>query len=69
MLMTLTESLRFSLYQIDFKDIHLNLLTGSMVLDTIILTPDSNIYNQLKNVRKAPAHLFRIRLNHLKLSF
>jgi hypothetical protein len=56
------------LYQIDFKDIHLNLLTGSVVLDTITLTPDTLAYNKLKLIKQAPTHIFRVRLNHLKLS-
>lgn len=56
------------LYRIDFKDIHLNLLSGSAVLDSITLTPDTNVYNQLRLQRKAPTHLFRIKLAHLKLS-
>jgi len=56
------------LYKIDFKDVHLNLLTGGLVLDSISLIPDTSVYNQLKTVRKAPAHLFRIKLAHLRLS-
>lgn len=56
------------LYRIDFKDIHLNLLSGSAVLDSITLVPDTNVYNQLKLQKKAPTHLFRIKLAHLKLS-
>ncbi len=56
------------LYRVDFKDIHLNLLTGSVVLDTITLMPDTTVYNRLKLIKKAPTHLFRIKLNHLKLS-
>lgn len=56
------------LYQIDFKDIHLNLLTGSVVLDSLKLSPDTNVFNQLKLKRKAPSHLFRIKVAYLKLS-
>jgi hypothetical protein len=56
------------LYKVDFTDIHLNLLTGGVVLDNIVLTPDSNIYQKLKLAKKAPAHLFRIKLPHLRLS-
>ncbi|RZK53079.1 MAG: hypothetical protein EOO87_13780 [Pedobacter sp.] len=55
------------LYKIDFKDIHLNLLTGSVVLDSISLYPDSAVFTQLKAVKKAPTHLFRIKLAHLKI--
>lgn len=56
------------LYQIDFKDIHLNILTGSAVLDSISLMPDTNVYQQLKAVKRAPSHLYKVRLAHLKLS-
>ncbi len=55
------------LYRINFKDIHLNLVTGSVVLDSIQLTPDTNVFNQLKKIRRAPTHLFRIKLAHLNL--
>ena len=56
------------LYQIDFKDIHLNLLTGTAVLDSIKLTPDTSVFNQLREKKQAPTHLFRIKLAHLKIS-
>ena len=56
------------LYQIDFKNIHLNLVTGSVVLDSLKLTPDTNVFKALKLKRKAPSHLFRIKAAHLKLS-
>lgn len=56
------------LYRIDFKDIHLNLISGNIVLDSIQLTPDTNVFNQLKSIKKAPTHVFRIKLAHLKLS-
>ncbi|MBC7616792.1 MAG: hypothetical protein H7202_12075 [Pedobacter sp.] len=56
------------LYQIDFKDIHLNLLTGTVVLDSLKLIPDTNVFNQLKAKRKAPSHLFSIKVAFLKLS-
>lgn len=56
------------LYRIDFKDIHLNLLSGNVVLDSIELMPDTNVFNQLKIIKKAPTHLFRVKVAHLKLS-
>jgi len=56
------------LYKIDFQDIHLNLLTGTAVLDSIRLMPDTNVFNQLKSIKEAPTHLFRIKLAHLKIS-
>lgn len=56
------------LYQINFKDIHLNLLTGTAVLDSISLMPDTMVFNRLKVDKQAPTHLFKIRLAHLKIS-
>ncbi|MGF1925137.1 MAG: DUF748 domain-containing protein [Bacteroidia bacterium] len=56
------------LYTIDFKDIHLNLITGSVVLDSLKLTPDTNIFKSLIAQKKAPSHLFRIRAAYLKIS-
>lgn len=56
------------LYQINFKDIHLNLLTGTAVLDSISLMPDTAVFNQLRIGEEAPTHLFKIKLAHLKIS-
>ncbi len=56
------------LYKIDFKDIHLNLITGTVVLDNISLYPDSVVFKQMKLQKNAPAHLFRVKLEHLKIS-
>ncbi|RZL46465.1 MAG: hypothetical protein EOP00_14930, partial [Pedobacter sp.] len=55
------------LYKIDFNDIHLNLVTGTVVLDSISLYPDSAVFTKLKEVKRAPTHLFRIKLAHLKI--
>jgi len=56
------------LYGIDFKDVHLNLLTGTAVLDSISLMPDTAVFNQLRADKEAPTHLFKIKLAHLKIS-
>lgn len=71
----LTEKIKESVYQgsdhlykIDFKDIHLNLVSGTAVLDSISLYPDSAVFAKLKTIKKAPTHLFRIRLAHLKIN-
>lgn len=56
------------LYHIDFKDVHLNLLSGNIVLDGVQLSPDTTVFDSLKNMSKAPTHLYRIKLAHLKLS-
>lgn len=56
------------LYKIDFKNIHLNLVSGTAVLDSISLYPDSAVFAKLKTIKKAPTHLFRVRLAHLKIN-
>jgi hypothetical protein len=56
------------LYHVDFKDIQLNALTGTVILDSIKLTPDTVVYQQLIARKEAPTHLFRIKLAHLKVS-
>ncbi|ATP58590.1 hypothetical protein CPT03_20030 [Pedobacter ginsengisoli] len=56
------------LYTINFKDIHLNLITGSAVLDSVTLTPDTTVFNQLKELKLAPANLFQIKLARLQLT-
>ncbi|WP_246254393.1 AsmA family protein [Pedobacter foliorum] len=56
------------LYRIDFRDIRLNLITGSAVLDSVTLTPDTTVFNQLKELKLAPTNLFQIKLARLQLS-
>jgi hypothetical protein len=56
------------LYKLDFRDIRLNLITGTAVLDEVLLRPDTTIFNQLKLAKLAPAHLFQVRLKSLRLS-
>ncbi|KIO78539.1 hypothetical protein TH53_02905 [Pedobacter lusitanus] len=55
------------LYQIDFKDIQLNLLSGSVTVDSIFLRPDTAIFAQRKKAGTAPTHLFQVKLARLKL--
>ncbi|WP_410220226.1 hypothetical protein [Pedobacter sp.] len=56
------------LYTLDFKDLHLNLLRGTVTLDSVVFWPDSNVFNELKLQKKAPVHVFRIKLEHLKIT-
>lgn len=56
------------LYRVDFKDIHLNLITGSAILDSVTLIPDTTVFNQLKGLNLAPANLFQIKLARLQIS-
>lgn len=56
-----------NLYHINFKDIHLNLLTGSVTVDSILFAPDTAVFNQRKKLGTAPTHLFQISLAKLQL--
>jgi len=55
------------LYHIDIKDIQMNLLTGSVTVDSILLAPDTGVYNIRKKAGTAPTHLFQIKLEKLQL--
>lgn len=55
------------LYKIDFKDIHLNLLAGSVTVDSILLAPDTAVFNKRKKLGNAPTHLFQVKLARLRL--
>jgi hypothetical protein len=56
------------LYRVDFKDIRINLFTGSATLDSVRLMPDTAVFNQLKPLKLAPVHLFQVTLNKLQLN-
>ncbi|HEY0176688.1 MAG TPA: hypothetical protein VGC08_09940 [Pedobacter sp.] len=55
------------LYTINFRDIHLNILTGSVTVDQILLAPDTAVFNAEKKSGTAPTHLFRVKLEKLQL--
>lgn len=56
------------LYQIDFKSINLNVITGSMALRDVTLTPDTAVFDSLKKKQLAPAHIFELKLKKLQIS-
>ncbi|RZK80222.1 MAG: hypothetical protein EOO92_08015, partial [Pedobacter sp.] len=56
------------MYNLDFKDIHLNIITGTAILDSVRLLPDTAIYNQLRKAGDAPANIYRVELSHLKFA-
>ncbi|MEJ5963858.1 hypothetical protein [Pedobacter immunditicola] len=58
----------YHLYKIDFKDIHLNLLTGTASLDSVTLLADTAVYRNLRKNNLAPAHLLDLKLKQLKVS-
>lgn len=56
------------LYHINFQDIRLNLLTGTAVLDSVSLSADTSVFNKLKGLRRAPVHLFQLKLKKLQIN-
>ncbi|TCD27696.1 hypothetical protein EZ456_07015 [Pedobacter psychrodurus] len=56
------------LYRIDFKSINLNVITGSLALRDVTLTPDSAVFDSLKKKQLAPAHTFELKLKKLQIS-
>lgn len=56
------------LYNIDFKSINLNIITGSMALRDVTLKPDTSVFDSLKKQKLAPAHLLEIKLKKLQIT-
>lgn len=56
-----------SLYTADFTDIGINLITGSVSLDSITIQPDTGIYNKMIAERIAPENLFELKVRNLAL--
>lgn len=54
-----------SLYRIDFKILHANLITGSASLIDVKINPDSNRYKKLVELKRAPNNLYHISLKKL----
>ncbi|MGY3052724.1 hypothetical protein ACVWYG_000920 [Pedobacter sp. UYEF25] len=56
------------LYTINFDKINLNLVTGSLALRNVTLTPNISVYDSLKIANVAPANIFEIKLAKLQLT-
>lgn len=56
------------LYNIDFKDVRINILTGSMALQNVTLSTNQKVYDSLKIQHRAPAHTFELKLKKLQVS-
>jgi len=56
------------LYKIDFKSINLNVITGSLALRDVTLTPDTLVFDSLKKQHLAPAHTFELKLKKLQVT-
>ena len=56
------------LYNIEITDLNLNVLTGTVSLDSVRLYPDTSVFHALRKKELAPVHLFEIKLAKLKLT-
>lgn len=56
------------LYRVDFKDLNLNVLTGTVSMNTVRLYPDTSVFHALEKKDLAPVHLFEVKLDELKLT-
>ncbi|WP_229746721.1 hypothetical protein [Pedobacter mendelii] len=56
------------LYNIDFKSININVITGSLALRDVTLTPDTLVFDSLKKQSLAPAHTFKVKLKKLQIT-
>lgn len=56
------------LYTLNFKDIHLNVLTGTASMDEAVLNPDTTVLSRLKKVGLAPANLFQVKVKKLQIN-
>lgn len=55
------------LYQVEFSDLHTNLLTGSATILDVNIIPDTNVYKQLITQKKAPNNLYYIKLKEIAI--
>ncbi|RZL31165.1 MAG: hypothetical protein EOO96_16615, partial [Pedobacter sp.] len=50
------------LYQVEFSELHTNLITGSATILDVNILPDTNVYKQMIGEQKAPNNLYYIKL-------
>ena len=55
------------LYHIQFKDVNVNPLTGNASLTEVKLVPDTTVYRQLVDQKKAPNNIYIINLSELRI--
>lgn len=55
------------LYQVEFSELHTNLITGSATILDVNILPDTNVYKQMIGEQKAPNNLYYIKLKKLSI--
>ncbi|HVI47280.1 MAG TPA: hypothetical protein VM802_20550 [Chitinophaga sp.] len=58
-----------SLYVVKFRDLKLNVLTGSVTLTDASMTPDTAVYHQLLAAHRAPADIYTVHVEKLELNY
>ena len=56
-----------SLYRVDFENIRVNFVSGTLNVSSISLTPDTLVYEKMKLDSTAPRHLYNIQIAELTL--
>jgi hypothetical protein len=56
------------LYRLNFDDLHINLLAGSVTFDSLKLSPDTAVYNRLRERKLAPLHIYDVKMERLRLT-
>ncbi|QEH40381.1 hypothetical protein [Chitinophaga sp. XS-30] len=57
-----------SLYTLAYREISLNLLTGSMGIENVVLLPDSAVYARMVAEQRAPSTVYNATMSHLQIS-
>lgn len=57
-----------SLYTLAYKEISLNLLTGSIGIENVALLPDSAVYARMVAEQRAPSTVYNATMSHLQIS-
>lgn len=58
-----------SLYSVKFKDLRLDVLSGSVTIEKASMIADSAVYQRLLSQQKAPANLYNISVDRLELKY
>lgn len=57
-----------SLYTLAYKEIHVNLLTGSVGIENVVLLPDSAVYARMVAEQRAPTTVYNAQMSYLRIS-
>lgn len=57
-----------SLYTLAYREISLNLLTGSIGIENVVLLPDSAVYARMVAEQRAPSTVYNATMSHLQIS-